>query len=177
MSQEPVLSSRINAERLDFTAAGSWTTAHSGALEHLVDEAVAQVAGGSGMTVNMAGVQELDTLGAWLLERLIRGFRERGRNAGFIEVPERFRGLLEEMHEINRKPRAPLAQPNRIIAALDRIGRTTVSFRVDILAFLEMLGDISVALLRVLVRPFISASPRRCTISVALALRRCQSSC
>src|SRR6185503_8819640 len=110
MSQEPVLSSRINAERLDFTAAGSWTTAHSGALEHLVDEAVAQVAGGSGMTVNMAGVQELDTLGAWLLERLIRGFRERGRNAGFIEVPEPFRGLLEEMHEINRKPRAPLAQ-------------------------------------------------------------------
>ena len=40
MSSEPLLSSRISAERLEFTAAGSWTTAHSGALEHLVDEAV-----------------------------------------------------------------------------------------------------------------------------------------
>ena len=153
MSQEPALSSRISAERLEFTAAGSWTTSHSGALEHLVDEAVLQVTGGSGMTVNMAGVQELDTLGAWLLERLIRGFRERGQTAGFIEVPERFRGLLEEIHEVNRRSRVPVAEPNRIVAALDRIGRTTVGFRVDILAFLEMLGDISVALLRVLVRP------------------------
>jgi phospholipid/cholesterol/gamma-HCH transport system permease protein len=153
MSLEPVLNSRISAERLEFTAAGSWTTVHSGVLEHLVDEAALQVPVGRGMTVNMAGVQELDTLGAWLLERLIRGFHERGQNAGFIELPERFRGLLKEVHEVNRKPRTPVAQPNRIIAMLDRLGRTTVGFRVDILAFLEMFGDLSVALLRVLVRP------------------------
>ena len=80
MSFEPVLGSRISAERLEFTAAGSWTTAHSGMLERLVDEAALKVAGGRGITVNVAGVHELDTLGAWLLERLISGFRERGQN-------------------------------------------------------------------------------------------------
>jgi phospholipid/cholesterol/gamma-HCH transport system permease protein len=153
MSLEPALDSRIGAERLEFTAAGSWTTAHSGALERLVDAAALQAAGVRAMTINMAGVQELDTLGAWLLERLIRGVRARGQSAGFIALPERFRGLLEEVHEVNRRPRAPAARPNRIVAALDRLGRTTVGFRVDILAFLEMLGDVSVALLRVLARP------------------------
>ncbi len=153
MSLEPVLGSRISAERLEFTAAGSWTTAHSGMLERLVDEAALKVAGGRGITVNLAGVHELDTLGAWLLERLISGFRERGQNAGFSELPERFRGLLAEVHQVNRKPRVPVAQPNRIIAALDRLGRATVGLRVDILAFVEMLGYLSVALLRVLVRP------------------------
>lgn len=153
MSLEPVLSSRISAERLELTAAGSWTTAHSGMLERLVDEAALKAAGGRGITVNMAGVHELDTLGAWLLERLISEFRERGQNAGFSELPERFRGLLAEVHQVNRRPRVPVAQPNRIIAALDRLGRATVGFRVDILAFVEMLGYLSVALLRVLVRP------------------------
>ena len=152
MSREPALDSRISAERLEFKAAGSWTTAHSGALEHLVSEAAQHSAGGA-MTIDMAGVQELDTLGAWLLERLIRGFRERGQSAGFIALPERFRGLLEEVHAVNRRPPAAVAEPNRIVAALDRLGRTTAGFRVDLLAFLEMFGAISLALLRVLVRP------------------------
>ena len=153
MSLEPVLDSRISAERLEFTAAGSWTTAHSGALERLVGQAARQVAAG-GVTINMAAVQDLDTLGAWLLERLIRGFRESGQSAGFIALPERFRGLLAEVHEVNRRPPAKVAEPNRIVAALDRLGRATGGFWVDIQAFLEMLGGIGVALLRVLVRPW-----------------------
>jgi len=153
MSLEPVLKSKISAERLEFTAAGSWTTVHSGVLEQLVNEAALQAASGS-MVINAAELEELDTLGAWLLERLIRGFRERGQDAGLIELPERFRGLLEEVQRVNRKPRTPVAEPNRILATLDRLGRTTVGFRIDILAFLEMFGDLSVALLRVLVRPF-----------------------
>jgi phospholipid/cholesterol/gamma-HCH transport system permease protein len=153
MNLEPALDSTISAERLEFTAVGSWTTAHSEALERLVDAAALQAAGDRGMAINMAGVQELDTLGAWLLERLIRRFRERGQDAGYTRLPDHFRGLLDEVREVNRRPRTPLAKPNRLVAALDRLGRTTVGFRVDILAFLEMLGDLAVALVRVLIRP------------------------
>ena len=95
-----------------------------------MDEAVLQVAGGSGMTVNMAGVQELDTLGAWLLERLIRGFRERGQNAGIHRrCRNAFAACSTRCARSNRR-RVPLrAQPNRIIAALDRLGRTTVGLQ------------------------------------------------
>ena len=72
MSPEPALHSTISAERLEFTAAGSWTIAHSEVLERLVDAAALQFANARIVAINMAGVQALDTLGAWLFERLIR---------------------------------------------------------------------------------------------------------
>ena len=78
MSPEPALDSTMSAERLELTAAGSWTAAHSEALDRLVDGAALQFANVRSVAINMAGVQQLDTLGAWLLERLIRVWRERG---------------------------------------------------------------------------------------------------
>ena len=38
MSLEPALSSTVGAERLEFTAVGSWTVAHSEQIERLVGE-------------------------------------------------------------------------------------------------------------------------------------------
>src|ERR1051325_10744505 len=103
MSLEPALSSTISAGRLEFTAVGSWTVAHSEVLERLGDAAPLQVANARSFAVDMAGVQQLDTLGAWLLERLMRHWRERGQAAEFTQLPEHFRGLLDEMREVNRR--------------------------------------------------------------------------
>jgi phospholipid/cholesterol/gamma-HCH transport system permease protein len=153
MSLEPALSSTIGAERLEFTAVGSWTVAHSEEVERLVDSAALQVANARNMAVNMAGVQQLDTFGAWLLERLMRHWRERGQAAEFTLLPEHFRGLLDEMREVNRQPSGLHEKPNRIISALENLGRTTIGFKDDILAFLDMLGALGAALVRLLVRP------------------------
>jgi len=153
MSFEPALTSTINAGRLEFTALGSWTVAHSEALERLVDAAALQVANARSMAVNMAGVQQLDTLGAWLLERLIRSWQERGADAGLIRLPEHYRGLLDEVHGVNRQPAAVRAKPNPIVSTLDDLGRTTVGFRIDILVFLEMVGGLTAALVRMLIHP------------------------
>src|SRR3954471_6878486 len=101
MSPEPALDSTMSAERLVLIAAGSWTAAHSEALERLVDPAAVQFAGARSVAIDMAGVQHLDTLGAWLLKRLIRGWRERGRDAEYTFLPEPFRGLLDKMRETN----------------------------------------------------------------------------
>jgi phospholipid/cholesterol/gamma-HCH transport system permease protein len=153
MSPEPALDSTMRAERLELTAAGSWTAAHSEALERLVDAAALQFANVRSVAINMAGVQQLDTLGAWLLERLLRVWRERGQDAEYTLLPERFRGLLDKMREVNTQPGDPRAKQNRIIVALDTLGRATVGFKGDILAFLDMFGGLGVALARVLVRP------------------------
>ena len=153
MNLEPALNSTMRAERLEFTAVGSWTIAHSEVLERLVDAAALQFANARSVAINMAGVQELDTLGAWLLERLIRVWRERGQQAEYTLLPEDFRGLLDEMREVNSQPGGLRAKPNRIIAALEALGRATVGSRDDILAFLDMLGGLGVALARVLIRP------------------------
>src|SRR5258708_38004736 len=104
MSPEPALDSTMSAERLEFTAAGSWTAAHSEALERLVDAAALQFANARSVAINMAGVQQLDTLGAWLLERLIRVWRERGQDAEYTRLPEPFPGLLGKMRATHGPP-------------------------------------------------------------------------
>ena len=46
------------------------------------------------------------------------------------------------MGEVNRQPSGLRAKPNRIISALDDLGRTTVEFKGDILAFLPGWNEI-----------------------------------
>ena len=153
MNLEPGLNRTASAERLEFAAVGSWTSAHSELLERLVDAAALQVANARSIVINMAGIQALDTLGAWLLERLIRSWREGGHDAALTSLPEHYRGLLDEVRRLNLQARPSRVRPNRVIAALESLGRTTVGFRGDMLAFLDMLGALGVALARVLVRP------------------------
>jgi phospholipid/cholesterol/gamma-HCH transport system permease protein len=153
MNLEPGLNRTVSAEGLEFAAVGPWTSAHSELLERLVDAAALQVANARSIVINMAGIQALDTLGAWLLERLIRGWREGGHDAAFTSLPEHYRGLLDEVHRLNLQARPVRARPNRIIAVLESLGRTTVGFKGDLLAFLDMLGALGGALAHVLVRP------------------------
>ena len=153
MGAEPTLSSRINREELEFTAIGSWTTAHADALELLVDAASAQAPDVRSMAINMAMVGELDTLGAWLLERLVRNSSNRGMQVRFVGLPDHYRGLLDEIHRVNRRAPAPPEKKNRLLAALDALGRGAVDVKVDLVVFLEMLAALSIAIARVLVRP------------------------
>src|ERR1700674_4571880 len=119
MTVTPLLTSMITAERLQLAAAGSWTAAHSHVLEQLVDAAAPQAASAKRISIDMAGVQELDTLGAWLLERLLRGSNRSGPEAQFIGLPPHYRGLIDEMHRVNLGKRTPPINPNRIWAAVD----------------------------------------------------------
>jgi phospholipid/cholesterol/gamma-HCH transport system permease protein len=64
-------------------------------LEHLVDSAVAQGASVARVDLDMAGVEYIDTFGAWLLERLLRGFAEADRRITIVGLPDRFRGLIK----------------------------------------------------------------------------------
>jgi phospholipid/cholesterol/gamma-HCH transport system permease protein len=148
----PLLSSTTTADRLVLAPAGSWTAEHSHALEELVDAAAPQLANAKGVSVNMAGVQELDTLGAWLLERLLRRSNLSGPEAQFVGLPLHYRGLIDEMHRVNLQKRMLPANPNRFWAAADSIGRATAKLASDTVAFLGMLGELGVAMARSCIR-------------------------
>jgi phospholipid/cholesterol/gamma-HCH transport system permease protein len=153
MSEEPVLTSRLRGERLELVAAGAWTVVHTAALERSVEAAAREVEKAKATSIDMASVRELDTLGAWLLERLLRRSREQGHEADLVGLPSHFRGLLDEVHQVNRRPPSRRAPLNRFLVALDQVGRATVNLRVSLNIFLEMFGALSLALLRVLLHP------------------------
>ena len=149
----PVLDSTVMAGRLELAAGGSWTAAHAEVLERLIETATPQVADAERVALDMAGVEALDTIGAWLLERLIRHSNDEGKRAQVTGLSPRFRGVMEEMHAVNLQPRTPPTDPNRFWAALDGVGRVAAGLVSDVLVFLAMFGELSVALGRVMLRP------------------------
>ena len=153
MTPTPLLNSTMKADRLHLAPAGAWTATHSEVLERLVDGAAPQAANAKGIAIDMAGVQELDTLGAWLLERLLRSANLSEPDAQFVGLPPHYRGLIDAIHRVNLQRRAPPKPTNRLLAAFDGIGRATVQLASDGTEFLRMFGELAVALGRVIAHP------------------------
>ena len=150
---EALLTHKLVGERLELAAGGSWTAPHAGELEALVERVAGEAPKAKNMSIDMGGVREFDTFGAWLLERLTRQWTTSGREAVVVGLPEHDLGLLEEMHGVNQKPPPHPPRQNPIVSALAAIGRGGASFGHNFVVFSEMLGSVGTALVRVIVRP------------------------
>jgi phospholipid/cholesterol/gamma-HCH transport system permease protein len=153
MGSEPLLSCNNAVGRLKIAASGSWTVEYSDGLQRHVDEIAPAVMRSQHTDINLSAVQELDTLGAWLLERLRRCANEHGHEATFVEIASRHRGLLEEVQQVNRATKPTRVESNKLLLALQSIGRTTLSTKETLDTFLHMFGALSAALARVLIDP------------------------
>jgi phospholipid/cholesterol/gamma-HCH transport system permease protein len=152
MTSMPLLTRTATAESLRLVAAGSWTAAHVDRLEQLV-EAAAHSGASAPVAIDMAEVAELDTAGAWLLERLSRNPGFAGGQTLFTGLQPRHRDLIEEMHRVNRQRPAPHAGLWWPLAALDRVGRAAAGLVSEVADFLRMFGELSVAIGRILMHP------------------------
>jgi phospholipid/cholesterol/gamma-HCH transport system permease protein len=153
LTETPDLTGTVRDGRLELAARGSWTAGHANELELLVEDVSRQSVSAESATLNMREVAAFDTYGAWLLERLGRAWQARGREISVVELPKRYEGVLAELHGTNREaPKMP-ARENRIVLALEVTGRTVAGLAHDLVVFLNMLGALGQALLRVLWRP------------------------
>ncbi len=154
---KPRLETTLSGQRLILVVSGAWTAHHAEELEHvpLIGESSREAAPEppGGIAIDMGQVEALDTYGAWLIERLFRQYAGKGRQVQLIGVAERYRGLIDEIHDVNRHRAAPKPQENRLLAALESLGRIGVDGVNDFLDLLEMFGALFRAFLRVLVNP------------------------
>src|SRR5215468_10253671 len=97
----PLMTGMMNADRLELTAAGSWTAANACRLETLVHLAALEADGARSVAIDMARVEQLDTLGAWLLERLARSSKRDGKDTQFSGLKPHYRGLIDEIQRVN----------------------------------------------------------------------------
>ena len=149
---EPTLTSSDIGEPT-FVAAGNWTATHSGLLDRLVPAVSSTKPTAHRVAIDVSRIERLDTLGAWLLERLARCCRAQGQEAAFVGVPDHFKGLLDRVHDVNRGVPLARAKTNPVLAGLERVGRATIGFKDDATSFLDMLGAIGVSLLNAFRRP------------------------
>ena len=102
----------------------------------------------------MGRVERLDTFGAWLLERLTRSFTARGCATAVTGLKDDYRPLMDEVHGV--KPEAGAAAPRRssLVDGIASIGESIACGRPDrFQSFVNMLGAVIVALLRVVTHP------------------------
>jgi phospholipid/cholesterol/gamma-HCH transport system permease protein len=150
---EPVLTATPSGNRLELHPGGAWVAANVARLEHLTEAVAGELDRSAALQVNMAEVRELDTLGAWLLEKLTRRAESRGHQAEITGIADNYSGLMEEVRQVNRHPPAPKPKLNPALERLGDLGRATFSARQDGAIFLQMLGALFMALVNVVRRP------------------------
>jgi phospholipid/cholesterol/gamma-HCH transport system permease protein len=153
LATPPLLTAKPSGDVLELRPGGAWTAANAATLEVLSSSITGELDRAKAVKLDMAGVRELDTLGAWLLEKISRRAAVSGRPTDVVGVADNYAGLIEEVHQVNRHNPAPVPALNPVVAKLNDIGRAAVGAREDVAVFLQMLGSLFLALVGVLRRP------------------------
>jgi phospholipid/cholesterol/gamma-HCH transport system permease protein len=153
LATAPLLTALPSGDALELRPAGSWTAANATALEALTDSAATRLDEARAVRMDMAEVRELDTIGAWLLEKMSRRATSAGHRIEMVGVADHYAGLIEEVRQVNRRTPAPAPAANPLLARLGDIGRAAAGATQDLTAFLDMLGSLFLALAGVLRRP------------------------
>jgi phospholipid/cholesterol/gamma-HCH transport system permease protein len=149
----PLLTATPSGDVLELRPGGSWTAANVTTLEALSGAVTPQVDQAITVKVDMTGVRDLDTLGAWLLEKLLRRAASAGHRTNVTGVADNYAGLIEQVRQVNRHNPRPAPPPNPVLAKVGEIGRATIGASEDVSVFLQMLGSLCIAVLGVLRRP------------------------
>jgi phospholipid/cholesterol/gamma-HCH transport system permease protein len=153
LATAPLLKATSSGDLLELRPSGSWTSANVATLERLSDAVGPQLDRSQIVKLDMAEVRELDTLGAWLLEKMSRRATSAGHRADVTGVADNYAGLIEEVRQVNRRTPTPVPAPNPVVAKVGDIGRATIGAGEDVAVFLQMLGSLCLALVGVLRRP------------------------
>ena len=153
MASPPLLTATPSGDVLELRPGGSWTAANVTTLEALSGTVADKLDRSKSVKLDMADVRELDTLGAWMLEKMSRRAASAGRPTEVVGVADNYAGLIEEVRQVNRRNPAPVPALNPVVARVNDVGRFAVGSREDISVFLQMLGSLFLALVGVLRRP------------------------
>jgi phospholipid/cholesterol/gamma-HCH transport system permease protein len=153
LATPPLLTATPSADALELRPGGSWTAANVTSLEALANSVTAQLERSKTVQMDMTDVRELDTLGAWLLEKMTRRAVAVGNRTEVVGVAGDYAGLIEEVRQVNRHNPAPAPAQNPVVVKLNDIGRSAAGAMEDVSVFLQMLASLFFALFGVLRRP------------------------
>ena len=140
-------------EHLALIATGAWTVEQATELERLIDEAARRHAEARGVDIDLGSLERLDSFGAWLVERLKRTFTQRGSTARIVGLSATDRGLIEELALVNRTPAPDRVAPNRILLALNSVGRGVAEIGWSLVLLIQLLGALTHVVLGTIAHP------------------------
>jgi phospholipid/cholesterol/gamma-HCH transport system permease protein len=138
---------------LTLRAEGSWLVANAAELDshlHALD-----LPTGRRVSLDLAGIERLDTAGAWLLVRTEHALSARGNTVALENVQPSFAPLLEQVRA--RGAAAPIPHPipphHTLVGFVARIGEITVAILNRIYSMLGFGGLVSATIADLFLRP------------------------
>jgi phospholipid/cholesterol/gamma-HCH transport system permease protein len=153
LANEVWLKSKFEGRRLVLAAAGAWTATNARSIEPAVEAAVRDSAKAEAVSIDLAGLERIDTFGAWLIERLRRTATDSGLQTAVVGRADRYKVRVKEVAGSNKKPAWKPLHERPIVEFLEHIGQAVFHTGRDFVALVSFLGDVMVAFARVVVHP------------------------
>ena len=153
MAADAFLSSTLDGRRLVIAPAGEWIAQRAGEIEPLVDAVVRERPQVERVEIDARGLQRLDTVGAWLMERLRRSWADAGINTQIVQLAPHYQVLISEVAHSNLKQLERHRPTPPIRDALEHVGKGVAESVDDLMAILRFLGNVMVAAGRIIVHP------------------------
>jgi phospholipid/cholesterol/gamma-HCH transport system permease protein len=131
-------------------AEGDWLMRSAGPLFRRLDEIEPR---GKAVEIDLSGISELDTGGAWLLFRTARRLEEAGLDVTLVNVSDEHRFLIEKVGENARPCTIAVDERPVIVQVADRVGTWAVGLGEGIRNALGFTGLVAVTTVRVIVQP------------------------
>ena len=130
---------------------GRWTADQAPAVEAAAAR-IASVGRARALALDLSGIERLDTLGAWVLERTRAEVARAGFALTYLGARPEHRTLLGEVRLREPEP-APGKRLGPVVGALDAFGRRTVRGAKELGTGIAYLGEVIAACGRVALRP------------------------
>src|SRR5688572_25913748 len=102
MSGGPTLEQVIYPDGVALRAAGAWTAHHASDLEQMVGKAEQLADGRRGVLIDVTRVSQLDTFGAWFIERMRRSYAEAGAEPKVMGLSATHSPLIDEVSKVQK---------------------------------------------------------------------------
>ncbi|KAA0586478.1 MlaE family lipid ABC transporter permease subunit (plasmid) [Azospirillum oryzae] len=134
-------------------AAGRWTLDAATAASDALDRAP-KPQEGAAVRLDMARVEALDTVGAYLLNRMAERLGANGHAVAIVGLRPEHAALFDAVRDAGKAPPHPIEREHHpILDMIVRTGETTVSAAKEILDLVGFLGLVTVTFARLILRP------------------------
>ncbi|SDR37254.1 phospholipid/cholesterol/gamma-HCH transport system permease protein [Rhizobiales bacterium GAS191] len=152
MSIRPQIRVEMQAGNAVMTLDGSWIARRARLAEAAVAGALAALGSPRRVTMDLQGVDRIDTAGAWLVERTRRDLAEGGASVELRAAKDKQRILIEEVqaHYAESPPARP---PERFVDLLADLGKGVTGASEDLVSGTSYLGLFASTVIRAFTHP------------------------
>jgi len=152
MSSAPSVTSEKTGESVRVALGGGWTMEAGRVAERQADGIVGAANGAKRATIDLAGVEQLDTAGAWLIDRAHAQLESSGVKIDYARAKPEYKILLEEAH-YRTFDTAPRPHPAPLMLILSDIGESVSISGADLVSGASFLGRLVDAISRATLNP------------------------